>query len=315
MPVRPIVIGRDDEDVKRFGDKGTILIGRHIVGTGEEAHLTNPIAMDIARPHVMLVLGKRGSGKSYTLAAIAEEVTDLPKDVRENLSIVIIDTMGIFWSMKNPNEKQVELLADWGLQPKGYDVAVYVPAGLKDYFHKEGIPFDDVYALHPSDLTPEDWALSFEISPIDPMGILMDRIIRGLKKRGSYDIDDIIEAVGKDQHSEQKAKDALQNRLVSAKEWGLFSTKGTAISDLLQPGKVSIVDTSMFSQLGEGWSVRSLLVGLLSRKIYEARTAARRREETELITGSVTKKKIPLTWLMIDEAHQFLPSEGRTAAT
>ncbi|QQG40008.1 MAG: ATP-binding protein [Candidatus Aenigmatarchaeota archaeon] len=315
MPVRPIVIGRDEEDAKRFGELGTITLGKHIVGTGEDAHLTNTIVMDVARPHVMLVLGKRGQGKSYTLATIAEGVTELPKDIRSNLSVVIIDTMGIFWSMKNPNEKQVELLAAWGLQPKAFDVTVYVPHGHKDFFHKEGIPYDGTYALNPSDLTPEDWALSFELSLIDPTGILLDRVVRKLKESGSYGIDDIIEAVDADRRAEPKVKEALQNRLLSAKEWGLFSSRGTPIEELLQPGKVSIIDTSLFSQLGEGWSVRSLLVGLVARRIYEARIAARRREETELITGTVAKKKIPLTWLMIDEAHQFLPADGRTAAT
>lgn len=315
MPVRPIVIGRDDEDIKRFGETGTIFLGRHIVGTGEEAHLTNPIAMDVARPHVMLILGKRGQGKSYTLAAVAEEITNLPEDIKSSLSVVIIDTMGIFWSMKSPNERQVDLLASWGLQPKAFDVTVYIPQGHREFFEREGIPYDHLYALHPSDLTSEDWALSFQISLIEPVGILLDRTIRNLRKKGQYDMEDIVEAIQADKKAEPKIKEALENRLVSAQEWGIFSKKGTPIQDLLQPGKVSIVDTSFFSQLGEGWSVRSLLVGLLARKLYEARTAARRREETEAITGTVSKKKIPLTWLMIDEAHQFLPSDGRTAAT
>lgn len=315
MPVRPIVIGRDEEDMKRFGEAGTIFLGRHIVGTGEEAHLTNPIAMDVARPHVVLVLGKRGQGKSYTLAAIAEEVTNLPQDIKDNLSVIIVDTMGIFWSMKNPNERQVELLNSWGLQPKAFDVTVYVPHGFSDFFKKEGIPFDGVYALHPAELTSEDWALSFELSLVDPMGILLDRVVRSLKKKGRYDIDDIIDEVEKDKRAEQKMKEALQNRLVSAKEWGIFSEKGTPIEELLKPGKVSILDTSLFSQLGAGWSIRSLLVGLVARRLYEARVAARRREEAELITGTIAKKSIPLTWLMIDEAHQFLPAGARTAAT
>ncbi|MBI4017901.1 MAG: DUF87 domain-containing protein, partial [Candidatus Aenigmarchaeota archaeon] len=219
MPVRPIVIGRDDEDAKRFGEKGTIFLGRHIVGTGEEAHLTNPIAMDVARPHVMLILGKRGQGKSYTLATIAEEVTNLPADVKENLSVIIVDTMGIFWSMKNPNERQVALLSEWGLQPKGFDVAVYVPQGYQDYFDREGIIYDSTYALRPSELSPEDWALSFELSLIEPAGILLDRVVRSLKKKDGFDIDDMIEAIDKDSRAEPKVKEALQNRLVSAKDW------------------------------------------------------------------------------------------------
>ena len=39
--------------------------------------MSNKIFMDIARSHVVLVAGKRGSGKSYTLGVIAEELANL----------------------------------------------------------------------------------------------------------------------------------------------------------------------------------------------------------------------------------------------
>ena len=73
-----IIIGRDRSDLKEFRDKGTVFIGRHIVGEGEEAHLTNPVHMDVVRPHILLVCGKRGSGKSYTGGVIAEGMMLLP---------------------------------------------------------------------------------------------------------------------------------------------------------------------------------------------------------------------------------------------
>ncbi|MEM5798223.1 MAG: DUF87 domain-containing protein, partial [Candidatus Aenigmatarchaeota archaeon] len=98
MAVEKIVIGRDREDIKRYGSEGTAYIGKHIVGKGEEAHLTNPIHMDLIRPHVVLVAGKRGTGKSYSAGVIAEEIAMLPKEIRENLSVIMIDTMGIYWS-------------------------------------------------------------------------------------------------------------------------------------------------------------------------------------------------------------------------
>ena len=41
---------------------------------------------------------------------------------------------------------------------------------------------------------------------------------------------------------------------------------------------------------------------------------SRKAEELEIITGE-KKETIPLVWIMIDEAHQFLPSRGVTAAT
>ena len=78
MAVEKIIIGRNVQDLKKFGSDGTIFIGKHIVGKGEKAHLTNPICMDVVRPHVTLICGKRGSGKSYTGGVVAEEMIALP---------------------------------------------------------------------------------------------------------------------------------------------------------------------------------------------------------------------------------------------
>src|SRR3989344_4357740 len=99
-----IVIGRDETDKERFGDKGLIYIGKGYVKMGNYTSLSNKIWMDVARSHVILIAGKRGSGKSYTLGAIAEELSALPADTARNIASLIFDTMGIFWTMKFKNE-------------------------------------------------------------------------------------------------------------------------------------------------------------------------------------------------------------------
>jgi len=315
MPLREIVVGRDAVDLARYGTRGTIYLGKHLVGKGENAHLTNPIRLDVARPHVMLICGKRGSGKSYSGCVIAEEVLKLPEEIKNNISILMIDTQGIFWSMKNPNERQMELLDEWGLKPASFDVEVYIPQGFEEQFKKENIPYDKVFTIRPSEFSSEDWSLSFNIPLIEPLGILLDRCIRKLKNTNkNYSLDDIISVIRNDKESEEKEKLALINRFNSAKDWGIFSPKGMSIEELLKPGAVSIIDVSFFSQVTEGWSVRSLLVGLICRKVQNIRTAARREEEISTIAG-FKEMKIPITWIIIDEAHNFLPSEGKTAAS
>ena len=76
-----IIIGRDEADKKAFGDKGLVYIGKGYVKMGQYTSLSNKIFMDVARSHVVLVAGKRGSGKSYTLGVITEELSNLPKEV------------------------------------------------------------------------------------------------------------------------------------------------------------------------------------------------------------------------------------------
>ncbi len=314
--VENIVVGRDRDDLKKYGEKGTAFIGKHIVGKGEDAHLTNPILMDVTRPHVLLVCGKRGTGKSYSAGIISEEIAALPEEIRNNLAVVMFDTMGIYWSMKNPNERDKELLKNWGLKPGSLPIQLFIPKGYVDDYEQAGVTYDKTFNLVCSELAAEDWVLTFGFSFVDEYGTTVERVIKQIKKAkgDAYGIPDIISAIEADKRADQKVKDALINRFSAADGWGLFGAEGTKMEDLIKPGTVSVVDISHYMQISTAWSVRSMLVGLLSRKIYHARSMARKAEELEVITGE-TRSTMPMVWIMIDEAHQFLPTQGQTAAT
>ncbi len=308
MVLEDIVVGRDSEDLKKYGKKGCISLGRHIVGAGFETHITNPVLVDVVRPHVALIVGKRGSGKSYTGAVIAEEIMNMPEDIRENLSVLMIDTAGIFWSMKTPNEMDLPLLSKWELKPKGFNTRNIVPVGLTSFYDKSGIPYDGVFSIRPSELSAGDWALTFGLNLNDPLGILLERTIKRLEGK-EFTISDIIDAIEVDRRADEKEKLSLQNRFLAAEGWGIFSEKATPVQTFMKPGTATILDVSLME-----WNVRNLMVGVLSREIYQTRTAARREEELALIAGE-TIKKVPMTWIIIDEAHNFLPAESETAAT
>jgi len=62
-----IIIGRDEADKKRFEKKGLIFLGKGYVTMGQYTSLSNPIYLDIARSHVILVSGKRGCLTENTL--------------------------------------------------------------------------------------------------------------------------------------------------------------------------------------------------------------------------------------------------------
>ncbi len=314
MAMESIVVGRDRSDLLKYGERGTAYIGKHIVGSGEECHLTNPVRMDLTRPHIVLCCGKRGTGKSYTAGVIAEEMALLEKDVKENLAVLLVDTMGIYWSMKTPNEIGRNMLKDWNLKPTGFDTLLFVPKKYVGEYKTVGvqpIPF----TLPCGELEPMDWIIAFGFSPIDPYGIALERAVKTTSERfgKTFSIDDIIESVEADKRCEQKVKDALVNRLLTAKDWGVFEKTGTSVDEVFQAGKITVLDISHFMRVGGVWSVRGMLIGLLCRKIFQERLMARKAEEFEIMTGE-TKKTIPMVWIMIDEAHQFLPTTGETPA-
>ena len=126
-----IVIGRNESDRKKFGDKGTVFIGKNYVKMGQTTSLSNPVYLDVTKAHVIFIVGKRGGGKSYSASVIAESMVDLEPEISKNLAIIMIDTMGVFWSMKYANEKDQDLLEIWGLKPKGLKkIEVYTPYGV-----------------------------------------------------------------------------------------------------------------------------------------------------------------------------------------
>ncbi len=321
-----IIIGRSEKDRKRFGKEGAILIGRHYVKMGQTTSLSNPVLMDITRAHVVFVCGKRGGGKSYTMGVIAEGLTDLPPEIRNNLSIILLDTMGVYWSMKYGNKKDADLLRDWGLKEKDLDVTIFTPVGYFDEFKEKGIPTDIPFSIKPSELDSGDWCTTFELNENDPIALLIERVIFKLKDSGkNYSIDDILKEIKDDKKSIDQVRYAAENRFTSAKQWGLFKETGTPLSALAQAGKITILDLSCYATLANGWKIKALVVGLVSEKLFIHRMVARRNEEFKQIHKSISYfddneeetdiARLPLVWLVIDEAHEFLPREGKTAAS
>ena len=319
-----IIIGRGEDDKKKLGDKGLIYIGKGYVKMGQYTSLSNKIFMDVVRSHVVLVSGKRGSGKSYTLGVIAEELSNLPKEVNQNIASLIFDTMGIYWTMKYNNEKDKSLLQDWELKPKKLPTKVFVPFGHYDNFIEKGIPVDEKFALDVTELNPEDWILTFELDMIHPVSVLIERVLTKLKeKAGKFSINEIIEKLGKDDKSNKETINATIGLFEAANTWGIFSKKDqkpTQIRDLINAGKTSILDLSVYNSVG-AFNVRALVISLISRKIFNERMVARKIEEVKSVskgldyTFSEEKKETPLIWLFLDESHEFLPKEGKTIAT
>ena len=142
-----VVIGRNESDMKAFGKRGLAFIGKSFVTMGNYTSLSNPIYMDVARSHVILVSGKRGSGKSYTLGTMAEALSNLDAEESKNIAPLIFDTMGIYWTMKYKNSKDSELLDEWGLESKNIALQVFAPKGYFDEYKAKGIDVDFEFAI------------------------------------------------------------------------------------------------------------------------------------------------------------------------
>lgn len=318
-----ILIGRSEADREKYGTEGTILIGKHYVKMGQTVSLSNKVYLDVAKSHVVFVVGKRGSGKSYSMGVIAEGISILPDEIKKNLSVVMLDTMGIYWTMKYPNNKEKELLGQWELEGQGINVQIFTPAGFFDEYKEKGIPTDFPFSIKTSDLNADDWCMIFNVPITDTVGILIERVINNLKDEGiDYGIKDVLKEIEEDNRSDKVAKDAVENRFLVAEKWGLFGKEGTLIEDLVVPGQISILDVSPYATTSGAENLRSLVIGLVAQKLFVQRMVVRKSEEEESISEEIhffeeekEKQREPLVWLIIDEAHEFLPVKGKTPAT
>ncbi len=322
--MQDIVVGRNQRDRVKFGTKGTIFLGKHYIKMGREQTLSNKIFMDIAGSHVVFICGKRGGGKSYTMGVIAEGMADLPDEIRQNLSIIMLDTMGIYWTMKYPNKEDKLLLSQWGLESKPLDVQIFTPTGYFKKFKDQGIPTDFSFSIKPSELSADNWCMTLGVKNNEDTGVLISDVINNLKdKTDDYSMQDIIESIDTKKDYDKITKGNAKNLFLNTNAWGLFDEKGTKLSELIKPGQITVLDVSCYATVPNSWNIKNLVIGLVAEKLFIQRMVARKTEEFNEIDRKMNffaaedkvKKDMPLVWLVIDEAHEFLPVAGKTLAT
>jgi len=158
---------------------------------------------------------------------------------------------------------------------------------------------------------------------VSPVAVIIERAITKLRKEGIYEIDDIISEIEKDEKTPRETKNAAVGLFEAAKTWGIFAGKeqeATQIKDLIYPGGTSVLDLSVYNSIG-AFNVRALAISLISKKIFNSRMDQRKDEEVEAVAkgldyfSKMEKKKNPMVWMFIDEAHEFLPLGSKTIAT
>ncbi len=277
---RSAVIGRELDDIEKYGQKGTAYLGKVVMSSGERPVLGRKVMMDIANPHLILICGKRGSGKSYSMAVLLEEIARQPIEIRQRLCVIAIDAVGIFWTLKVPNKQNKTELLEWDLAPEKTNVRVLVPKGKLSFYKEKGIQVDGAFTLKTSELGAEEWLALFGLTWMEVEGVLLSRIIETLQEKlgARYGIEEMISAVEKDKEAENNQKNALTNRLKAAKSWGLFEKEGTRIKDIAVAGAITIIDVSAYRQAIGMEGTREIIVGLLGKKLFEERMLYRKEE-------------------------------------
>jgi energy-coupling factor transporter ATP-binding protein EcfA2 len=320
------------------------------IGRLAEIGPTKDVHLDLSQEHVLAIVGKRGSGKSFTLGSFLEGLcTHKPQtpinQISKDRAALLFDTLNIFQWMVAPVkdrgsdsrhlQDQARLLRAWGLEPVELDVDLWVPAGFEGRVTAAARPF----TIRTWDMELSDWAELLRVDAVrEQMGQLLSQVLDKVTKRGwtamdgshrnpvsQYSIADLLRCLEEDQaithdYSPETVR-AVTQRLRSYESSPLFADSGPSLTDLLRPGRLSVMLLSGITD-----DIRLVVIYLTIRKLLFARAQASEATKTAQLgfandpaerarIDMILEQAPPKTWVVIDEAQNVFPSERQTSAT
>ena len=329
----------------RFGTEGD---GMNLyVGRVAETGPPRKIFFTGSKEFVGLIIGKRGSGKSYSLGTLIEGLATKQAETsiavhKKRHATLLLDPMGNFWttmhavSKDGPErvKKQWDALRDWDCKPEDVNVTVWLPAGFKSELDPSAI---QEFRVRTYDLDAADLADLVGVNLLrDAQGAALVEAYEAVTQEGWFDgaktrkpkpnycFEDLIEfleylrSTGTSDHSSSTLR-ALIRSFRNLDRQPVFSGTGTPLTDLLTPGKVSI----LMLPFRIGTDLRKVITRLLIRRIFREREIASQLElrmqietlppEEKTRLQHELQSRIPPSILAIDEAQELLGEDGGEA--
>lgn len=214
------------------------------------------------------VLAKSGAGKSYTVGVLVEEIME------RKIPLLIIDPHGEYSKMRFENIKEKDKLAEFGIQPKAYDVKEYgdpkVNEGVIPLKLTKDITDSELIHLLPAKLSSMQ------------LGILYS----ALKNIDHLNFKKLLLELEQDESS---AKWSIINVIEYLDKLNIFSDSPTSYKELVAPGVCSIINVK-----GMPPDIQGIIVYKLCKDLFEMRK----------------NNEIPPFFLILEEAHNFCPERS-----
>lgn len=329
--------------------------GQTEVYIGQVAEFGSPrrVHFDATKEFVSLIIGKRGSGKSFCLGSLLEGLCTVNDEtsisrVTARRGVLLLDPMGNFWTSVFPVRgdgtprvrEQWKMFEGWGVVPEDVNVIVWIPAGFKrDTDH----PSINEFHVDVADLDAADWADILGTNLMrEPQGILLGEVIDSVRDEGWIDSDgrkrapkprytmqdliDYLESVRREivnGHNTDHAAQTCRALLRDLRAYGrlpLFAGGATPLTEIVNEGQLSIL--MLPSRIGH--DLRRVLTRLLIRRILREREEASQIRNRLDLQSQITADErqrleqrlgtlIPRTVLAIDEAQELVGDEGHEA--
>ena len=309
-----ILVGQRSPDP---APKAAILLGHIAEQTASRSFFHWAVWLDASFPHVMLIAGKRGSGKSYDLGIIAEGLCSPDSDIAfgtSSFAMILFDTQNQFWTLTRKcsdlASSDRDALKRWGIG----ECIIQAPV----VYRPRGTPvigaFETEFALRPSDLEADDWTALCGVERFQPMGQCL-RAARSAM-RADFDISAMLAWL-----NTNDAMSRFNEATILGIRWRLESVIGTELFDrnadditmrLAAPGNKSVLQLADLDD-----ETKAVVVAVILRRLIKwAGPAQRRRKIKSVVPGTEheTDTIAPRIWALIDEAHLVCPASHATAA-
>ena len=280
--------------------------------------------LDCHGAHALYVVGKRRSGKSYTLGALCEGLVanSWVRLGQPDQAVLLIDTLNIYGTLHVPSAESTPDRRLWQLPDFVANVRYLAPEGTRAMIAAPSIAL----TVDPAWLTLEDWCGLFDVDPFaDPLGHLLgvvcetviptwqdaDTSVPG-RQSGIADLIRIVDRHPDALQFEDSTREALKRRLMALDRLGFLARPSPRITDLLAAGTITVCQLRDLDD-----RIRALIVAVFVREIMRSRARADAgvrfaAARAGLGDSAATPKDVvlPRCWIAIDEAHNYLPSSG-----
>ncbi|MFH1409332.1 MAG: ATP-binding protein, partial [Nanoarchaeota archaeon] len=242
---------------------------------------TIPVYLDLNKMLTkhLAVMAKSGAGKSYTVAVLLEEIME------KKIPLVIIDPHGEYSLMAQPNddEKDKQQMPLFNIEPKGY------LRNIQEYGNTEHIPNARPLILNDS-FTPQELIHILPTKLSTTQTALLYSAINQLPQPS------LINLIFALEQQDAQHKYSVMNIIQYLKGLNLFSPDAMSYNELVQSGRASIINLKGISP-----DIQEIIVYKLLNDLFEERK----------------KNKIPPFFVVIEEAHNFVPerSYGETKSS
>jgi len=233
-----------------------------LLGTMEHHDVPVKINLNRALQKHVAVLAMSGAGKSYSVSVLIEELLDRDK---ARPAVVVLDVHGEY---------------------KGF---------AQDANYNERTKVYEKVKIPVSSLSVSDYSLFMpgmsEAQKRELGGVITQLRTRQSTGKGPYDLSDVINAV--EQEVKGGTAAALKSWLEQLAATGLFDKTGNiSVSDLAQPGKLSVINLANETNLYE----KQVLGAWVSRNLFWARR----------------DNQVPPFVLLVEEAHNFAGNQSHS---